>query len=126
MASVLVPAALLWPGFQAFAASPAHGDYAFFDDRFEKACRIAAAWPRSARPAAVQGDVTRWREVLDRATRERPLLLRGVTTESFRFCAAILVSDRADLDLQASRLDRHLVLWTMRTSPKLNAERNHV
>jgi hypothetical protein len=122
-AALLVPVALRWPESQAFATSP--HDFAFFDDRFEKARQIAASWPTSASPVAVQGDITGWREVLDRATRERPLLLRGVTTESFRFCAAIVAGDQAKLELQLSRLDRNLVFWTMRTTPKYSAERSH-
>jgi hypothetical protein len=99
-------------------------EFAFFDDRFEKARQVAASWPTSTSPVAVQGDITGWREVLDRATRERPLLLSGVTTESFRFCAAVVAGERANLDAQVSRLDRNLVLWTLRTTPKLMPERN--
>jgi len=118
-------AALEWPSLSALAASHPHEDYAFFDERFEKARRIAASWPAAIGSVAVQSDVTPWRHVLDRAPRERPLQLRGVTTESFRFCAAILVGDHADLELQFSRLDRDLVLWTMRTMPKLKAERRN-
>jgi hypothetical protein len=118
-------AALEWSSLSAFAATPPHGDYAFFDERFEKARRMAASWAASIGPVAVQGDITPWINVLDRAPRERPLQLRGVTTESFRFCAAILVGDHAHLDLQFSRLDQDLVLWTMRTTPKLKAERSN-
>jgi hypothetical protein len=121
-AALLVPVALRWPESQAFATSP--HDFAFFDDRFEKARQVAASWPTSTSPVAVQGDITGWREVLDRATRERPLLLSGVTTESFRFCAAVVAGERANLDAQVSRLDRNLVLWTLRTTPKLMPERN--
>lgn len=73
-------------------------------------------------PVAVQGDITPWSDVLAQAPRERVLQLRGVTTESFRFCAAILVGERADVDLQVSRLDQDLVLWTIRTTPR---ERRH-
>jgi hypothetical protein len=118
-------AALEWPHLSALAAPVPPDDYAFFDERFEKARRIAAAWPAAIGPIAVQGDITPWRSVLERAPRERRLQLRGVTTESFRFCAAILVGDCADLHLQASRLDRDLVLWTMRTTPKPNSERRN-
>jgi hypothetical protein len=114
----LLLAALEWPSLPALAASHPHADYAFFDERFEKARRIAASWPASIGSVAVQSDVTPWRQVLDRAPRERPLQLRGVTTESFRFCAAILVGDHAGLESEVSRLDQDLVLWTMRTTPK--------
>jgi len=124
-ACLLAPAALEWPSLPALAAPHPHDDYAFFDERFEKARRIAAAWPTSKESVAVQGDITPWSDVLDRASRERPLQLRGVTTESFRFCAAILVGERAQVDLQFSRIDRDLVLWTIRTMPKLKTERRN-
>jgi hypothetical protein len=125
-ASLLVPAALELPCFPALAALCARGDYVFFDERFEKARRIAASWPASNEPVAVQGDITPvWSDGLDRATRGRPLQMRGVTTESFRFCLAVLVDEHADFELQVSRLDRNLFLWTMRTTPKLRAERRH-
>lgn len=111
-------AVLEWPSLPALAASPPHGDYAFFDERFEKARRIAASWPTSLGPVAVQGDITPWSDVLARAPRDRVLYLRGVTTESFRFCAAVLVGDRSHLELQVSRIDQDLVLWSMSTTPK--------
>jgi hypothetical protein len=122
-ASVLLPAALGSPSLLALTAPSSHGDYALFDERFENARRIAASWPGSNEPIAVQGDITSlWTHTLERATRERPLHLRGVTTESFRFCLAILVREHATLDLQVARLDPNLFLWTMRTTPTLRAE----
>jgi hypothetical protein len=117
-ASLLVATAFELPCLPAWAASLPQGDYAFFDDRFEAARRIAASWTVSMGPVAVQGDVTPWSDLLDRASRERALQLRGITTESFRFCTTILVGDHASLDLKVSRLDRDLVLWTLRTTPK--------
>ncbi|HEY8519559.1 MAG TPA: hypothetical protein VIN61_05735, partial [Gammaproteobacteria bacterium] len=54
---------------------------------------------------------------LERAIREQALTLRGVTTESFRFCPSVLLSDHAVVDARVSRIDRNLLLWTMRTSP---------
>jgi len=102
-------------------------DYAFFDDRFHDAHRIAASWPASNRPVGVQGDITPiWSNGLDRTTRERPLALRGVTTQSFHFCLRILVAEHAHLDVRTSRLDQNLFLWTMRTIPKLDYGRRHV
>jgi hypothetical protein len=112
---------LEWPPFPVSAATTPRGDYAFFDHRFERARRLAASWPASIGPVAVLGDITPWAAALERA-RERPLHLRGVTTESFRFCAAILVGDRAEAQLQAERLDQDLVVWSIHTMP---GERSH-
>jgi hypothetical protein len=125
VASTFAATTLDWPSRSAIAAPLPQSDFAFFDERFEKARRIAATWQPSNGSVAVQGDITPWSDVLDRASRERPLQLRGVTTESFRFCAAILVGERAQVDLQVSRIDQDLVLWTMRTTPKLKTERRN-
>jgi hypothetical protein len=125
-ASVFLPAVLETPCVHALSTLSSHDDYAFFDERFEKARRVAASWPAFDESIAVQGDVTLlWSDGLGRATRERPLQLRGVTTESFRFCIGILVRDHADFDLHASRLDRNLFLWTMHTTPRPGSERHN-
>jgi hypothetical protein len=43
---------------------------------------------------AIQGDITpMWSDGLDRATRERSLQLRGIATESSRFCLSVLISE---------------------------------
>jgi hypothetical protein len=115
-ATLLVSGALGWPQLSALAAS--QGDYAFFDDRFEMARRIAAAWPAASQSIAVQNDITPWTSQLHREPRKRALLVRGVTTESFRFCAEILLGECAQVDVQVTRLDRNLVLWAMCTTPK--------
>jgi hypothetical protein len=116
-ASALLPAAKLWGAAAATLSSqPA---YVFFDERFQNARRAAATWGDSSRLIGVQGDITPlWRNGLDRMTRDHPLHLRGVTTESFLFCLRILAGERARLDMQVSRLDRNLLLWTMTTTPK--------
>jgi hypothetical protein len=120
-AAVLLAPAVLQG--RAVTAAAACGDYAFFDERFDQARRIAASWSATVGPAAVQGDITRWIHVLDRASRERALQLRGVTTESFRFCLSILVSEQADVRSRVSRLDRDLYLWTLQTTPKPGVRR---
>lgn len=123
-ASVFLPAALESQCLHALATLSLRDDYAFFDERFEEARRVAASWSASNHPIAVQGDITPlWTDGLDRATRARALHLRGVTTESFRFCLGILVRDHADFDLHVSRLDRNLFLWKMHTVPRVRVER---
>ncbi|MFL6599911.1 MAG: hypothetical protein ACJ8R9_01100 [Steroidobacteraceae bacterium] len=125
-ASLLIPVALESLSLHALSALSAYDDYAFFDERFENARRIAATWCGSNGPVAVQGDITQlWSAGLNRATRDRRLQLRGVTTESFRFCLGVLVSEHAEFDLKVSRLDRYLFLWTMQTAPRLRAERRN-
>ena len=111
----------------ALATVSQNWDYAFFDERFEEARRLAASWSGLNPLIEVQGDITPfWSNGPDRTTRERPLKLRGVTTESFQFCLRILVAEHADLDAQVSRLDRNLLLWTMCTTPKnVITERRH-
>lgn len=124
-ASLLLPAVVEpWCPPALAALSPTHDDYAFFDERFETARRLASSWSAATAPISVQGDVTAvWTDGLDRAAPERRLQLRGVTTESFRFCLGVLVGEHAHIGLQVSRLDRNLFLWMMRTTPKLKEER---
>lgn len=125
-ASVLIPMTVGSRSFQAFGAMPRPDDLAFFDERFEKARRIAASWAVSDRALAVQSDITSlWRGGLDAATRNRVMQLRGVTTEAFRFCLGVLVSEHASLNLSVSRIDRNLVAWTMQTHPYLILERRN-
>ncbi len=120
---MFLPAALESPALGALSSSD---DYAFFDERFENARRVAASWLAANSPIAVQADITSlWSGGLDRATRGRRLHMRGVTTESFRFCLGILVGEHADIDLRVSRLDPNLLLWTMHTTPRLTAERRN-
>lgn len=114
--SVLLPSLLAWPRLP-----PARADhvYAFVDERFERARRVAAAWRESGRLIAVQGDITPfWRRGLERAAREKALSLRGITTESFRFCLSVLLSEHGVVDARVSRVDQDLLLWTMRSAPK--------
>jgi hypothetical protein len=116
--SVLLPAAAT-PHVAALATISQNWDYVFFDERFQKARRVAASWPASDRLIGVQGDITPvWSNGLKRATREDLLHLRGMTTESFFFCLRILAGEYANLDAQVSRFDRNLFLWTMCTIPK--------
>jgi hypothetical protein len=123
-AAVWLPVAAR-PCLAALSGIPRH-DYLFFDERFPRARQMAAGWAHSGRPVGVQGDVTAvWNEGLGRLTRERQLLLRGVTASSFLFCLKVLVSERSDLDAQVVRIDRDLLHWSMYTKPKSRTERSH-
>lgn len=125
-ALALVPAALESTRLAALTALSPRDGYAFFDERYEKARRVAASWLTSYEAIAVQGDITPlWNGGLVRATCERTLQLQGITTDAFRFCLGILVGEGADIDSRVSRLDRNLFLWTMRTTPRLRAERSN-
>jgi hypothetical protein len=115
-ASTFFPHVLRQPGAWLAAAAP-KWDYVLFDERFETAQRLAASWRAASVPIAVQGDITAlWSSELDRAVRERPLHLRGVTTESVHFCLRIALGEHARLAAGVSRLDRNLLVWTMRTT----------
>nr|PZN80563.1 MAG: hypothetical protein DIU56_02665 [Pseudomonadota bacterium] len=115
--TALLPSVLTLPAFSASLTGPYR--YAFFDERFERARQVAAAWSESARLLAVHGDVTPfWTEALAREVREKSLTLRGVTTGSFHFCLGVLLSEHAFVDARVSRVDRNLLLWTMHSSPK--------
>jgi hypothetical protein len=117
-ASVLFPAALRQSRV-ALAGAARKWDYVFFDERFEIARLLAASGSASNRSIGVRGDITPfWTIELDGMTGNRPLHLCGVTAQSICFCLKILLGERAHLDVQAARLNRDLLLWTMRTTPK--------
>lgn len=119
MSSLVLPAAVKAQSLPAVSALLRDHDYAFFDDRFAQANQVVAAWSAANRVIPVQSDITpTWTNELDRTTRERALTLQGVTTGSFHFCLRELVREHAHLDEQVLRLDRNLLLWTMRTTPK--------
>jgi hypothetical protein len=118
MASVLLPASAR-PCTAALATVWRNRDFIFFDERFQKARRLAASWAAANQVIGVHGDITAlWTNGLERLTRHHPLHLRGVTTDSFLFCLRILAGEHANLDIQVSRLDRNLFEWTMHASPK--------
>lgn len=106
------------PCWAALAGLPRH-DYQFFDERLERARRIAADWARADRPVGVQGDVTAvWSDGLERMTRERGVSMRGVTTYSFFFCLGVLAGEHCDLRVQSVRIDRDLLHWSLYTTPR--------
>src|SRR5262245_34853920 len=91
-ASVLFPSAPQLSGAAALASFFHKWDYAFFDERFERAQLVAASWSASNRPIAVNGDITPfWMSELHRIPHDRPLHIRGVTTASIHFCLKILL-----------------------------------
>lgn len=113
-------AALLIPGAFAgridAATAERAPDYFFYDERFQQARQLASDLSGSSAPTPVQSDVTNvWNAFLNRACRESPLTMRGVTTESFHFCLKIMAGERVRVDTQIVRLDRDLYLWTLRT-----------
>ena len=119
MSSLVLPAAVGAQSLPALSALLPDHDYAFFDERFAQAQRLVAGWSAANRVIPVQADITStWTSWLDRTTRERPLTLQGVTTGSFHFCLRVLVNEHAAIDEQVLRLDRNLLVWTMRTQPK--------
>jgi hypothetical protein len=92
-------------------------DYYFFDERFPRAERLAVS-ARGERIVPVRSDVTEiWNSGLRAAALAAPLVIGGVTTESFLFCLSVLIREHAALDARAERLDRDLQLWTLRSTP---------
>ena len=116
--SLFVPTVVTATHDQALASEQPAWDYIFYDERFANARLLAGEGSGSTLLTPVRGDITDvWKAGLDRVSRTSALTMRGVTTESFHFCLKIMVGEHASLDTQMSRLDRDLVLWTMRTAP---------
>jgi hypothetical protein len=93
----------------------------FFDERFPAAAPLARRLAGLAPLTAIQGDVTPlWTSTLAKASRTLPVALQGVTTESFFFCLKVLLGERGRIEAQATRIDRDLYRWTIRTRNSIN------
>jgi hypothetical protein len=116
MSSLFMPTAVISASAEVPSRDGLTWDYFFFDERFAEARRLARELSGTAVPTPVQGDVTGiWTGGLGRASLTAPMTIKGVTTESFRFCLKVLLSDQVRVDAQVSRIDRDLHLWTVRT-----------
>jgi hypothetical protein len=92
-------------------------DYVFFDERFEAAEGLARRITGSAAPIPVRGDVTPvWNGALKSAGQGSPLMLAGVTTESFYFCLKTLMRPNSGLELSTNRISQDLIAWSIRSS----------
>ena len=113
--------ALLLPFHEAFAASrtrQSHADYFFYDTRFGLDAARAETLSASAQIIGVQSDVTGiWKGVLSLACRQGPVVMRGVTTESFHFCLRTMLADSARVESRISRVGRDLHEWTIHSRP---------
>jgi hypothetical protein len=86
----------------------------FYDERFPQAARLAKRIAGPAQTIAVRGDVTPvWNQSLKSAGRHSPLLLAGVTTESFYFCLKNLLRTPAGAQLTSRRISRDLYAWSI-------------
>lgn len=91
-------------------------DSLFYDERFPEACRLVHGLPGIGRPVPVRGDVTDiWNAGLDLACTRSPLVLHGVTTESFYFCLKVLLASETRVETSVARIGRDLFRWTIRS-----------
>lgn len=88
-----------------------------FDARFAAAARLADALPVRGPRLRTRGDVTDFGRGLQSGFDE-PLVLHGITTESFAFCLDVLLRERARTALDIERVDRDLHRWTLETFPR--------
>jgi hypothetical protein len=116
VSSLLIPNAMLAASVQMQGGEEFASSYFFFDERFTEARRLARAFSGTNDPIPVHSDITAlWTGQLKRASRAAPMIIKGVTTESFFFCLKILLADQARVDAQVRRIDQDLHLWTMRS-----------
>ncbi len=93
-------------------------DRFFFDERFEEARALAGRTLRARVAIPVRGDVTPvWSAGLKRASQQAPLMLAGVTTESFHFCIKTLMASHARVETEIQRVGRDLYAWRIETRP---------
>ena len=92
-------------------------DRFFYDERFGDARSIASRLDARASLTPVQSDVTAlWTGELKELSRQRPLALRGVTTESFHFCLKRLLQSETRVETQIRRVGKDLYAWSIRTT----------
>ena len=121
MSSLFIPSGFL----AARAATPEPGlnvaDYVFFDARFTLAKDLAASLARKSLLTPVQGDITAiWNTRLKHASMQRPLVMHGVTTESFYFCLTVMLGSHARIKTQVNRVDPDLFQWTIQSENNSN------
>ena len=92
-------------------------DRFFYDERFSDARAISARLDAWATLTPVQGDVTAlWTGELRDLSRQRSLVLRGVTTESFHFCLTRLLQSHARVETHIRRVGRDLYVWSINST----------
>ena len=95
----------------------ARPDRFFYDERFGDARGIASRLDAGASLIPVQSDITAlWTGELKELSRQRPLSLRGVTTESFHFCLMRLLQSEAQVETRIRRVGKDLYAWSIRTT----------
>ena len=120
VSSIFLPSGILTAKARTRDTDTTTADYFFFDERFIKARQLAAKLSNSKPLIPVRGDITElWNGQLKRACVESPLVMRGVTTESFYFCLRIMAGSIAGMESQVTRINRDLLLWTIRSNNKL-------
>ncbi len=112
---IIAPALSALAARRVAAGQPIH-DRVYFDERFARARAFALRLAPGMPLTAVRGGVTAvWTNDLVAASRTQPLLLAGVTAESFHFCLKMLLQARAPVRSQIARLDRDLYAWVVDT-----------
>ncbi len=103
--------------FSGSSDSEVVADYIFYDERFQAAEHLAKQIAESGDAIPVQGDVTQvWNEALKADSQRLPLMLVGVTTESFYFCLKTLMRCNTSLELSTKRVSQDLIAWSIRSS----------
>jgi hypothetical protein len=91
-------------------------DYIFYDERFQTAEHLAQQLAGSGEVIPVRGDITHvWNRVLKSNSQRLPLMLVGVTTESFYFCLKTLMRSHTGLTLSTNRMSQDLIAWSIRS-----------
>lgn len=95
----------------------ASADMFFYDERFAQARAISSRINGAISLTPVTSDVTAlWTQQLNSLSRQAPLCLRGVTTESFYFCLKTLLQSHAGLKTRVERVSKDLYAWSISTT----------
>lgn len=98
----------------------------FFLDGLYQLPLAASAMLESSgtRILSVTADITAvWQQQRQLFAAGRPLVLGGITAESFRFCLHRLLQDSHHLNADSDRIDRDFVAWTLTSTDSMHMRR---
>ena len=92
-------------------------DYIFYDDRFNEARQFAEQMAFDSVITPVKGDMTGiWKAGLANECTHRPVMMQGITTESFYFCLQGMIRSVAKTHTNITRINRYLFLWDIQSN----------
>jgi len=121
ISSSLIPLALPKLSLAGSSSLQATPTIKYFEERYQKAGKVARSWLGSGNWQAVQSDITPlWNGQLKSKSKDDSLYVAGVTTESFYFCLQRLLQPTHAVSVEITRVDQNLYAWALSATNKNN------